>query len=190
MHNTVINQLLHAPIVAGLNCAMSGWSLVSSISAVLKLHEDRFFDKHPVGRIMNRITMDMATIDLYLFLKISGSIMILFQTLGPNKRVMYWLSCPCHLQSLSGFSFVSPKCIFSLLILIPSRTMVPLFYIHSIMPLSMSVLSIPFYYVVGTLYCRYQNTTVPLRYCFKTSSSKTQSYLSDVSWLHAELVFF
>lgn len=113
IHNVVINQLLHAPI-------------------------DRFFDKHPVGRIMNRITMDMATIDLYLFLKISGSIMILFQT------------------------------------------MVPLAYIHSIMPLSMSVLSIPFYYVVGTLYCRYQNTTVPLRYCFKTSSSKTQSYLSDV----------
>jgi len=113
IHNVVINQLLHAPI-------------------------DRFFDKHPVGRMMNRITMDMATIDLYLFLKISGSIMILFQT------------------------------------------MVPLAYIHSIMPLSMSVLSIPFYYVVGTLYCRYQNTTVPLRYCFKTSSSKTQSYLSDV----------
>lgn len=68
--------------------------------------------------------------------------------------------------------------------------MVPLAYIHSIMPLSMSVLSIPFYYVVGTLYCRYQNTTVPLRYCFKTSSSKTQSYLSDVSWLHAELGLF
>ena len=44
--------------------------------------EDRFFDKHPVGRIMNRVTMDMSTIDLYLFLKISGSIMILFQMLA------------------------------------------------------------------------------------------------------------
>ena len=30
---------------------------------------------------MNRLTMDMATIDLYLFMKISGSIMIVFQTL-------------------------------------------------------------------------------------------------------------
>ena len=31
--------------------------------------QDRFFDKHPVGRIMNRLTMDMATIDLYLYMK-------------------------------------------------------------------------------------------------------------------------
>lgn len=113
IHSDVIKRLLHAPI-------------------------DRFFDKHPVGRIMNRLTMDMATIDLYLFMKISGSIMILFQT------------------------------------------MVPLAYVHSIMPLSMTALSIPFYYVVATLYLRYQNTTVPLRYCFKTQSSRTQSYLSDV----------
>ena len=30
---------------------------------------------------MNRLTMDMATIDLYLFMKISGSIMIVFQKL-------------------------------------------------------------------------------------------------------------
>eukprot|EP00435_Cladocopium_sp_Y103_P060554 s588_g22.t1 len=41
IHSDVIKRLLHAPI-------------------------DRFFDKHPVGRIMNRLTMDMATIDLYL----------------------------------------------------------------------------------------------------------------------------
>lgn len=113
IHSDVVKRLLHAPI-------------------------DRFFDKHPVGRIMNRITMDMTTIDLYLFLKISGSIMILFQT------------------------------------------MVPLAYIHSIMPLSMTFLSLPFYYVVASLYTRYQNTTVPLRYCFKTQTSRTQSYLSDV----------
>ncbi|CAJ1423270.1 unnamed protein product, partial [Effrenium voratum] len=113
IHALVVRRLLHAPI-------------------------DRFFDKHPVGRIMNRITMDMTTIDLHLFLKISGSIMIAFQT------------------------------------------MVPLAYIHAIMPLSMTALSLPFYYVVASLYGRYQNTTVPLRYCFKTSSSRTQSYLSDV----------
>lgn len=58
----------------------------------------------------------------------------------------------------------------------------PLVYIHAIMPLSMTLLSIPFYYVVAALYCRYQNTTVPLRYCFKTQSSRTQSYLSDAPW--------
>eukprot|EP00913_Durusdinium_trenchii_P032297 g30241.t1 len=58
--------------------------------------------------------------------------------------------------------------------------MVPLAYIHSIMPLSMTFLSLPFYYVVASLYTRYQNTTVPLRYCFKTQTSRTQSYLSDV----------
>jgi len=113
MHGNVVHQLLHAPI-------------------------DRFFDKQPVGRIMNRLTMDMATIDLYLFMKVSGSIMIFFQTL------------------------------------------VPLAYIHFIMPWYMSVFALPFYYVVFELYLRYQNTAVPLRYCFKTSSSITQSHLSDV----------
>ncbi|CAE7543990.1 ABCC1, partial [Symbiodinium pilosum] len=113
IHCRVVNQLLHAPI-------------------------DRFFDKHPVGRIMNRLTMDMATIDLYLYMKVSGSVMILFQTL------------------------------------------VPLAYIHFIMPYYMSAIALPFYYVVFQLYLRYQNTAVPLRYCFKTSSSITQSHLSDV----------
>lgn len=70
IHTDVIRRLLHAPIAA-LPCGM----LMPGVP------EDRFFDKHPVGRIMNRVTMDMSTIDLYLFLKISGSIMILFQML-------------------------------------------------------------------------------------------------------------
>ena len=83
----------------------------------------------------------------------------------------------------------------------------PLAYIHFIMPWYMSVFALPFYYVVFELclrlnclrvstveivasaraspgiarYLRYQNTAVPLRYCFKTSSSITQSHLSDAT---------
>ena len=36
---------------------------------------------------MNRITMDMTTIDLHLFLKISGSIMIAFQPPSSDSSI-------------------------------------------------------------------------------------------------------
>jgi len=99
---------------------------------------DRFFDKHPVGRIMNRLTTDLATIDLSLFVKLSGSVMVFFATI------------------------------------------IPLMYIHAIMPWIVTFLALPFYYVVSKMYLRYQNAIVPLRYCMTTAASHSNSCLSDV----------
>mmetsp|Transcript_22678 Transcript_22678/g.41042 ORF Transcript_22678/g.41042 Transcript_22678/m.41042 type:complete len:1608 (-) Transcript_22678:60-4883(-) len=113
IHEQIMHRLLHAPI-------------------------DRFFDKHPVGRIMNRLTTDLATIDLQLFMKLSGSVMVFFATI------------------------------------------IPLLYIHAIMPWIVTFLALPFYYVVGQMFLRYQNAIVPLRYCMTTAVSHSNSCLSDV----------
>jgi ABC-type multidrug transport system fused ATPase/permease subunit len=99
---------------------------------------DRFFDKHPVGRIMNRMSADLAVVDLFLFMKSTGTIAILYQTL------------------------------------------IPLLYIHTILPFALTVLAIPFYYLIWTFCVRYWNTTVPLRYCMSNARSEVNSLVSDV----------
>ena len=38
------------------------------LKRILKAPIDRFFDKHPVGRIMNRMSADLVVVDLYLCL--------------------------------------------------------------------------------------------------------------------------
>ena len=64
IHDRVVQQLLHAPI-------------------------DRFFDKHPVGRIMSCLTMDMTEIDLSLYLKAATGIVVLLETLVPLAYVNF-----------------------------------------------------------------------------------------------------
>lgn len=113
IHGNIIHRLLRAPI-------------------------DRFFDRQPLGRIMNRMTSDMSAIDFQLFLKISGTVMIIFQTT------------------------------------------IPLMYIHTIMPWLVTVLALPFYYVIFKLYMRYQNAIVPLKYCQLSIQSSITNRLSDV----------
>ena len=44
---------------------------------ILRAPIDRFFDKHPVGRIMNRLSADLSVVDLYLFMKATSTIAIL-----------------------------------------------------------------------------------------------------------------
>eukprot|EP00933_Yihiella_yeosuensis_P060300 TRINITY_DN6275_c0_g1_i1.p1 TRINITY_DN6275_c0_g1~~TRINITY_DN6275_c0_g1_i1.p1 ORF type:complete len:1641 (+),score=241.15 TRINITY_DN6275_c0_g1_i1:84-5006(+) len=107
------------------------------MESLLRAPMDRFFDKHPIGRIMNRLTTDLSTIDMQFFAKISGSVMIVYQTL------------------------------------------IPMIYIHTIMPWIVTVLAIPFYYVLVQFYLRYQNASVPLRYCMFSATSHSNSYLSD-----------
>lgn len=105
---------------------------------ILRAPIDRFFDKHPVGRIMNRLSADLSVVDLYLFMKATSTIAILYQTL------------------------------------------IPLMYVHSVLPVAVTILAIPFYYLIWSFCVRYWNTTVPLRYCMSSARSDVNSLISDV----------
>jgi len=108
------------------------------LQRILRAPIDKFFDKHPVGRIMNRLAQDLAVVDLFLFMRSTGTIAIIYQTL------------------------------------------IPLIYIHSIMPVIVSILALPLYYVIWNFCLRYWNTTVPLRYCMSSARSDVNSLVSDV----------
>mmetsp|Transcript_8378 Transcript_8378/g.14889 ORF Transcript_8378/g.14889 Transcript_8378/m.14889 type:complete len:1637 (+) Transcript_8378:146-5056(+) len=105
---------------------------------ILRAPVDKFFDKHPVGRIMNRLAQDLAVVDLFLFMRSTGTIAIVYQTL------------------------------------------IPLTYIHCIMPVIVSIMALPLYYLIWTCCVRYWNTTVPLRYCMSSARSDVNSLVSDV----------
>ena len=108
------------------------------LRTILRAPIDRFFDKHPVGRIMNRLSADLSVVDLNLFMKATSTIAILYQTL------------------------------------------IPLMYIHSVLPLAITILAVPFYYLIWAFCVRYWNTTVPLRYCMSSARSDVNSLISDV----------
>lgn len=108
------------------------------LDKILRAPIDRFFDKHPVGRIMNRMSADMSVVDLFLFMRSTGTIAIIYQTL------------------------------------------IPLCYIHTIMPWSITALAIPLYYLIWNFCLRYWNTSVPLRYCMSSARSDVNSLISDV----------
>merc|ERR1719277_2824052 len=50
---------------------------------ILRAPVDRFFDKHPVGRIMNRLQADTTVVDQSLFLRFFASFAVIVQTLIP-----------------------------------------------------------------------------------------------------------
>eukprot|EP00913_Durusdinium_trenchii_P033578 g31434.t1 len=108
------------------------------LKRILRAPIDRFFDKHPVGRIMNRLSADLSVVDLHLFMKATSTIAILYQTL------------------------------------------IPLLYVHSVLPLAVTILAVPFYYLIWSFCVRYWNTTVPLRYCMSSARSDVNSLISDV----------
>ena len=60
------------------------------------------------------------------------------------------------------------------------QTLIPLLYVHSVLPLIVTVLAVPFYYLIWTFCVRYWNTTVPLRYCMSSARSDVNSLISDV----------
>lgn len=109
------------------------------LEKVLRAPVDKFFDKHPVGRIMNRLGADLAVVDLYLFQKSTGTIAIIYQTL------------------------------------------IPLIYVHTMLPWFVTVMAIPFYYLIWSSCVRYWNTTVPFRYCMTTCRSEINGLVSDVA---------
>jgi len=115
IHETILDRLLRAPV-------------------------DRFFDKTPVGRIMNRLSSDLASIDFQTYIKLTASIGMIF-----------WFS-------------------------------VPMFYIHTIMPLYFSVSCIPFYTLLFAMIRRYWNVMIPLRYLNSTTRSKVNIFLTETEY--------
>jgi len=114
IHRMALHKILHAPV-------------------------DRFFDKHPVGRIMNRLHNDIVTIDTSLFLRFFGSFAAVVQTL------------------------------------------IPMLYIHTIMPWFLSLAALPIYYLIANFVSRAWNTLVLMLYCMFTSKSFVAARAGDVS---------
>lgn len=54
-----------------------------SVKSVLQAPIDRFFDKHPPGRIMNRLSADLGVIDMQLFITFAQCTSALFNILCP-----------------------------------------------------------------------------------------------------------
>jgi len=113
LHNMVLKKVLRAPI-------------------------DRFFDKHPVGRLLNRMSTDLMVVDLNLYVKGTGGCSVIYQTL------------------------------------------VPIIYVHTIMPWFITFAAIPFYFVMGVFCVRFWNTSVPLRYCMTSARSDVSSLCADM----------
>jgi len=106
---------------------------------LLRAPVDKFFDKHPIGRIMNRIVADIAAVDFSLFLRTTGTIGVVYSTL------------------------------------------IPLIYIHFIVPWFITLLAIPLYWLIWSICVRYWNTTVPLKYCATNARSDANTLIADVS---------
>jgi len=113
LHNTVLDGLLRAPV-------------------------DRFYDKTPTGRIMNRMSFDMTDIDMQMY---------------------------------SKFAAVMGQCM---------SYVVPLVWVHIVMPVYLLLGSIPFYYLISLLVVRYWNTMIPLRYLMAISRSELSAYITEV----------
>jgi len=113
------------------------------LTNILNAPIDKFFDKHPIGRIMNRMVSDIAAIDFNLFSKTTGTLAMIYYT------------------------------------------MIPICYVHFIVPWFITILALPLYYIIGALCRRYWNTTVPLKYCAANARSEVNNILGDVTHCNA-----
>jgi len=118
---------------------MSTLVFKSVITGLTHAPTDRFFDRTPVGRIMNRLSSDLANLDNNTYNQITILIGLCWQTL------------------------------------------VPISYIHILMPLYFTVLTLPVYYLIFSLIRRYWNTMVPMRYLTHVSKSATDDILTEVA---------
>merc|ERR1719498_1515056 len=109
-----------------------------TMKAILHAPVDRFFDRTPVGRIMNRMSTDLLNIDVGTFNNITGMI------------ASIWTN------------------------------VVPLVYLHILMPVYFTCACIPFYYLMFLLVRRFWNTMVPMRYLTHISKSHTDTTLTEV----------
>jgi len=128
------------------------WTISSSrgchaavVKSLMRAPIDRFYDKTPVGRIMNRMSNDMMHLDTKVFVRICS-------TIG-----MAW--------SVS----------------------VPVLYVHLMMPLWFTVLSVPYYYLMVCLLRLYWKTTVPLQYLAQVCKSAVDGELADVESSNASV---
>merc|ERR1719498_982917 len=109
-----------------------------TMKAILHAPVDRFFDRTPVGRIMNRMSTDLLNIDVNTFNQITHMISICW------------------------------------------TNVVPLVYLHILMPVYFTCACIPFYYLMFLLVRRFWNTMVPMRYLTHISKSHTDTTLVEV----------
>lgn len=56
----------------------------------------------------------------------------------------------------------------------------PVLYVHTIMPLAVTAMALPLYYVIYNIYVRYRNTSIPLRYCFTSTKSDMNGLVTDI----------
>jgi len=59
-------------------------------------------------------------------------------------------------------------------------TVVPLVYVHTMVPAMITVMALPLYYIIVCIYERYRNTSVPMRYCFASAKSDMNGLVTDV----------
>jgi len=108
------------------------------VNALMRAPIDKFFDRTPVGRIMNRASNDMMNVDLQVFMRICA-------IMG-----MIW------------------------------SVVVPLAYVHVVMPAWFTVASLPCYYILFSLLRLYWSTMVPLRYLSEVCKSAVNAKLAEV----------
>merc|ERR1719498_184633 len=108
-----------------------------TMKAILHAPVDKFFDRTPVGRIMNRMSTDLLNIDINTYNNITGMI------------AATWIN------------------------------LVPLVYLHMLMPVYFTCACIPFYYLMFLLVRRFWNTMVPMRYLGHISRSHTNATLTE-----------
>jgi len=125
----------------GMNFTLNASSKVFTtlVSGLLHAPVDKFFDRTPVGRIMNRLSSDLMNLDNNTYTNITMLIGLVWQMV------------------------------------------VPIAYIHLLMPLYFSVVLIPVYYLIFMLVRRYWNTMVPMRYLTHVSKSATDDILTEVA---------
>eukprot|EP00930_Biecheleria_cincta_P039308 TRINITY_DN27030_c0_g1_i1.p1 TRINITY_DN27030_c0_g1~~TRINITY_DN27030_c0_g1_i1.p1 ORF type:complete len:1533 (+),score=247.93 TRINITY_DN27030_c0_g1_i1:55-4653(+) len=56
----------------------------------------------------------------------------------------------------------------------------PVLYVHTIMPLAVTAMALPLYYVIYNIYARYRNTSIPMRYCFASTKSDMNGLVTDI----------
>merc|ERR1719183_2370597 len=110
----------------------------STMSRILRAPVDKFFDRTPVGRIMNRLSTDLVNIDIQCYNQISLMLAIMVQNL------------------------------------------VPIIYVHVVMPIYFTLFTAPLYVMMAMVLKRYWKTFVPLRYLSAVSKSATDTTLTDV----------
>lgn len=108
------------------------------VNALMRAPVDKFFDRTPVGRIMNRASNDMMNVDLQVFTRLCA-------IMG-----MVW------------------------------SVVVPLVYVHIVMPPWFSIASLPCYYILLCLLRMYWKTMVPLRYLSEVCKSTVNAKLAEV----------